>query len=121
MLVAAIIATIVLNGSAQLLIRSGMKDVDVAELIGHRDLAGIISTAISIQIIGGIACYGLSVLTWMYVLSQMSVGIAYPFISLAFVFVVVVGVLFLGESVGVMAIIGLALVVTGITLLARSV
>jgi multidrug transporter EmrE-like cation transporter len=57
--------------------------------------------------------------TWMAALTRFELSIAYPFMSLAFVFVLLLGVLFFGESLTFGKVAGTLLVVAGLILCTR--
>ena len=58
-------------------------------------------------------------LAWIAALSRLSLGQAYPFMSLAFVFTALLSTLFLGEPISVMRWAGLVVVVGGLVLVAE--
>ena len=55
-----------------------------------------------------------AMLSWMVVLSKVKVSTAYPFMSLSFILVTIIGGLILKEPVGFGKIVGLALIVAGV-------
>jgi multidrug transporter EmrE-like cation transporter len=57
--------------------------------------------------------------TWMAALTRFELSFAYPFMSLAFVFVLVLGILFFGESLTFTKVAGTLLVVAGLILCSR--
>lgn len=54
-------------------------------------------------------------LCWMATMSKLEIGYAYPFTSLGFVAVVLLSALFFGESLNAWRIIGVLLIVAGVT------
>jgi multidrug transporter EmrE-like cation transporter len=68
----------------------------------------------------GMACYGASVCVWLAALSKAPVSTAYPMLSLGYVVVAAVSVLWLGESVGPAKMLGIALICAGVILVSRS-
>ena len=71
-------------------------------------------------LVGGVACYGLSLLFWLYVLSRLELGKAYPMVSLGYVFTLLLGRLVLGEPVGLCRVAGILLIMAGVFFVARS-
>jgi multidrug transporter EmrE-like cation transporter len=67
----------------------------------------------------GFALYGLGAVVWLSVLSRWDVSKAYPLVGVGFALAVGIGWL-LGESVNAQRIAGVALIVAGIVLTARS-
>ena len=63
----------------------------------------------------------LASLFWMAAMTKFRLSYAYPFMSLAFVLVMLFSVMFLGETLTSGKSIGTALVVTGLVVLSRSI
>jgi drug/metabolite transporter (DMT)-like permease len=59
-------------------------------------------------------------LAWMAAMTRFDLAYAYPFMSLAFVIVMVFGALFLGESVNPAKAVGTLLVVAGLVMISRA-
>ena len=59
-------------------------------------------------------------LAWMAAMTRFPLNYAYPFMSLAFVIVMALGVLFLGEAVNLRKVIGTLMVVAGLIVIARA-
>ena len=73
------------------------------------------------QVWAGTVCYILSALLWMAVLGMMDISAAYPiFVSAAFLIVTVGAILFFGEHVNWVRIIGILVVVLGIYIVSQS-
>jgi multidrug transporter EmrE-like cation transporter len=68
----------------------------------------------------GMACYAASVCVWLAALSKAPVSTAYPMLSLGYVVVAAVSVLWLGESMAPAKVIGIALICGGVILVSRS-
>lgn len=69
--------------------------------------------------LGG-ALYGASFALWLVVLSRMDLSKAYPMVSLGYLVTSLLGVLLFGEHLSATRISGLAVVMVGVFLLARS-
>ena len=68
----------------------------------------------------GLVLFGLSAVVWLGVLSRVSLSFAYPFASLTYVVIVVVDRFVLGQSVPSARWIGVAAIVAGILVIART-
>ena len=68
----------------------------------------------------GMVCYGASLCVWLAALSKAPVSTAYPMLSLGYVVVAAVSVLWLGESMGLAKVLGIALICVGVVLVSRS-
>ncbi|HUA23196.1 MAG TPA: EamA family transporter [Steroidobacteraceae bacterium] len=67
-----------------------------------------------------LACYGFSVIVWVVGLSRVPVSQAYPLLSLGYVLNVGLAWWLLGETPNVMRVAGIAVIVLGVVLVARS-
>lgn len=66
-------------------------------------------------ILTGLIATFVSGLCWMATMSKLEIGYAYPFTSLGFVAVVLLSALLFGESLNVWRIVGVLLIVAGVT------
>src|SRR5260221_2701250 len=69
-----VLVGVLLNAAAQLLLKAGTN----AMPLGLR-------LAIEPHILGGLACYAISVVVWVVALSKVPVSIAYPMLSIGYV------------------------------------
>ncbi len=112
---ALIFLAVVLNAGAQLLLRLAMRH-GIPNL--GSPFATIVGVGLRPGIIGGLICYALSLLAWIYVLSKAEVSFAYPFLGVGFVVVSVAACLFLGEEVTARKVLGTLIIATGVVVLA---
>jgi multidrug transporter EmrE-like cation transporter len=68
----------------------------------------------------GMLCYMASVCVWLAALSKAPVSTAYPMLSLGYVVVAGVSVLWLGETLTPGKVLGIALICVGVILVSRS-
>jgi multidrug transporter EmrE-like cation transporter len=104
-----LVAGVVLNASAQLLLKAGTN----AMALGPR-------LALEPHVLGGLACYAVSVVVWIVALSRVPVSIAYPMLSLGYVINAFAAWQLLGESMSMQRLAGIALIVAGVVVVARS-
>jgi drug/metabolite transporter (DMT)-like permease len=71
------------------------------------------------MVILGILCYVISLVFWLGALSRVELSKAYPMLSLGYVAVFVLSGVFLGESMGLLKLLGTLLVVGGLFLVMR--
>jgi multidrug transporter EmrE-like cation transporter len=69
----------------------------------------------------GIIAYIASFGSWLYALRFLPLGLAFNLTNIVYVLVPLASWWFLGEKLGVMRLVGIALILTGIIMLARSV
>ena len=114
-----IIVSVLLNCSAQLLIRKGM--LDVGEISSGASLISNIPVMLTnIFLWISIFCYLISFIMWIVVLSKMEVSFAYPFLSIGYVISAVAGYMFFAESVTPVRIAGIIVICIGVILISRS-
>jgi drug/metabolite transporter (DMT)-like permease len=65
-------------------------------------------------VIGGLGCYGLSTVLWIYCLSKLPLRVVYPYTALTFVLVYLGAYLVFGEKPGARGIAGVVLVLAGL-------
>ena len=65
-------------------------------------------------------CYASASLLWMYIVKHYPLSVAYPMISLSYVFGMIAALVFFHESVSAVKWIGIALIMAGCCLIARS-
>jgi uncharacterized membrane protein len=68
-------------------------------------------------VLSGFAAAGLASLFWIAALSRFELSYAYPFMSLSFVFVVTLSMLFFGEDFNAYKVFGVAAICLGLLLL----
>ncbi|OFV67483.1 MAG: membrane protein containing DUF6, transmembrane [Candidatus Syntrophoarchaeum caldarius] len=72
-------------------------------------------------VVFGAVLYGISFILWLYVLSKVKVSYAYPFISLSYALVAVLGFFLLDEKISFDAWMGICLVVVGVVLIGMNI
>lgn len=108
-----IIFSVSLNAFAQIFIKQGMKNLGTLSLSLDFIFKGLGNFYLWI----GMLCYGVSILSWMAVLSKVDVSVAYPFLSLGFIISAIVAYYAFGESLGLYKILGIALICVGLIFL----
>ena len=104
-----ILLGVLLNAAAQLLLKAGTN----AMPLGLR-------LAIEPHILGGLACYVVSVVVWVVALSRVPVSIAYPMLSIGYVVNAIAAWYLLGEAVTPMRMAGIGVIILGVFMVARS-
>jgi drug/metabolite transporter (DMT)-like permease len=64
-------------------------------------------------------CYGIATILWMYILKNFPFSMAYPMISLSYVFGMFAAILFFNEQVSVTRWLGVILIVSGCCLIVK--
>jgi multidrug transporter EmrE-like cation transporter len=114
------ITSIALSVTAQFMLKGGMSSNRVQQVIRKSDLMELaLCIFTDWRILLGFALYGLGALLWLGVLSKWDVSKAYPLVGIGFGFTALVGFA-LGESMSVARGIGIALISTGVWIVART-
>lgn len=117
---ALIMTGVVLNAAAQLLLKAGANAVGRFEFSVQNILPVGVRLALEPHIAGGVACYAVSLVVWIMGLSRVEVSIAYPMLSVGYVLNAVAAWYLFGESFTAQKIIGIAFIIAGVFLVARS-
>jgi multidrug transporter EmrE-like cation transporter len=110
---------VLLNAVAQLLLKAGAGSVGpIAGWDGLRTAAPAL--ALHPGVVAGVLCYALSVVIWIVALSRIDVSIAYPMLSVGYVVNALLAMFLFGEAVSFQRWLGIAVILIGVTLVARS-
>jgi multidrug transporter EmrE-like cation transporter len=113
------LACVLLSSLAQIAMKLGMKAGAPAAGGVEAPVLATYAQALSSPLVWlGLALYGLSAGLWLWVLSRLDVSLAYPLVSLGFVFTLFVGIQWLGEPFSWQRVAGCGLIVAGVMLLA---
>ncbi len=112
------LVAIMLLSAGQTSLKFGLNAIDGVSL--SQGLAGFFKLFQTPWIIVGFACYGLSSILWLDVLSKLDFSLAFPMVGLTYVFTLLIGRFFFGEAVGWERMLGVGLIVFGIFFLIRS-
>lgn len=114
-----ILVGVLLNAAAQLLLKAGASSTGGITLS-----AGVGRTALGLlqhpAILGGLACYAVSVVVWIVALSRVEVSMAYPMLSIGYVVNALLAWWLFGEDVNLQRWLGIFVIMVGVALVARS-
>ncbi|WP_159881725.1 DMT family transporter [Paenibacillus puerhi] len=112
-----VVMSVVLGAAGQVLMKLGTTKISVADAEGL--LGKLIMMFTQPYILGGLACYGLSAVAWIFALSRLPLSQAYPMVAAGYVLVFVVSVLLFKEAVTLPKVGGMMLIVAGVIVLAK--
>ncbi len=117
---ALILAGVLLNAAAQLLLKAGTNAVGHFEF--HLDNLIPIGLKLAFQpfIMGGMLCYAISLVVWIMALSRVPVSIAYPMLSIGYVINAFIAHFWFSEVLAAQKLIGIGFIVVGVFIVARS-
>ena len=111
---------VLLNAGAQLLLKAGTNSVGQFAFSRDNILPVGWQLATEPHILGGLACYVISVVLWIMALSRVEVSIAYPMLSIGYVVNALAAWWLFGESLTAMRITGIGFIIVGVYFVARS-
>ena len=111
---------VLLNAAAQLLLKAGTNRVGEFAFALDNLLPVGAKLALNPFILGGLACYVVSVVVWILALSRVPVSVAYPMLSIGYIVNAVAAWMLFGESLGAQKVVGIGFIVVGVYLVARS-
>jgi multidrug transporter EmrE-like cation transporter len=115
-----ILLGVLLNAAAQLLLKAGTNAVGRFEFSAVNILPVGMKLAFEPHIMGGIACYVVSLVVWIMGLSRVEVSIAYPMLSIGYVLNALAAWYLFGESVTMTRLVGIGVIIIGVYIVARS-
>jgi multidrug transporter EmrE-like cation transporter len=104
-----VLVGVLLNAAGQLLLKAGTNAMPFG-----------LQLALEPHILGGLACYVVSVVFWIAALSRVPVSIAYPMLSIGYVVNAIAAHYLLGEVVSPMRMGGIAVIILGVFIVART-
>jgi multidrug transporter EmrE-like cation transporter len=117
---ALILAGVLLNAVAQLLLKAGTNAVGHFEFAADNVIPVGLRFASDPWILGGMFCYAVSLVIWIMALSRVPVSVAYPMLSLGYLVNAVVAHFWFGETLASQKLLGIGCIVLGVWLVARS-
>ena len=117
---ALILTGVLLNASAQLLLKAGTNAVGHFEFSAQNVLPVGMKLAFEPHIAGGVACYVVSLVVWVLGLSRVPVSVAYPMLSIGYVINAIAAWYLFGESLTAQKLLGIGFIILGVVLVTRS-
>jgi len=109
---------IIANSVANILMKIGMNKVGGLEITSINDIWQKFILNYIVWL--GIIFFGISLLSYSFVLSRIQLSVAYPIItSVGFILVVMVSLFYLNEALSLKQISGIVLIILGVWLVAR--
>jgi multidrug transporter EmrE-like cation transporter len=115
-----ILIGVLLNAFAQILLKKGMLSIGYFEIQFQYFFPMLKKVATNLYVLLGLGSYVVSVAIWLLVLARVEVSYAYPFLSVGYVLVTVMGYYVFQENLSWMRAIGIVVIVVGVILLSRS-
>lgn len=104
--------SIALGSIGQLILKIGSREVGTGVGVWSAVLS-----LINLKIITAISCFVISMFLWIFVLKKMELSLAYPMVSLGYIFVMLLSFYFLQEQLSLTKFLGTGLIVAGVVVL----
>ncbi|PLW78359.1 transporter [Cohaesibacter celericrescens] len=118
-----ILFTVFTNASAQIMMKQGMMTLGDVAPVGGMTAFGLITMVFKIifhpWIFAGLCTFVISMASHLYVLGKVELSFAYPFLSLAYVGVVIAAWWWFAEDLNVWRIAGIGFICIGTALIAQ--
>lgn len=116
-----IVLSVFFSSSSQLLLKKGAASLVMPDEISVNSLFGVFTSVITnAYLVSGVVFQVIALLVWVYVLKKVDVSYAYPFISVGFVFVIVMGHFIYNEPISAMKMLGCLVICLGVFILSKS-
>jgi len=112
-----ILIGVLLNASAQLLLKAGTNYLGPLFSSNERIIAEFFRIIFQPFIFSGLVCYVISVTLWIAALSKVPVSIAYPMLSIGYVVNAIAAHYLLGEGLTLQKALGIGVIIIGVLLL----
>ncbi|GBC60088.1 4-amino-4-deoxy-L-arabinose transferase [Desulfonema ishimotonii] len=115
-----ILLGVLLNACAQLTLKQGMRTIGVFAFTPENLIPIGVRAAVNPFILAGLACYVVSVVVWLMVLSRVEVSYAYPLLSIGYIVTAFAGQNFFGETIDYVRWTGILVICIGVWLVTRT-
>lgn len=115
-----ILTGVLLNAVAQLSLKAGTNALGTLSFSSDEAVSTIIRVGFEPHIMGGLACYVLSLVIWIMALSKVPVSVAYPMLSIGYVVNAIAAWYLFGELLTAQKLIGILVILVGVYLVVRS-
>ena len=114
------LVAILLLVCGQTLLKLGLNDIGGISLFGGNPVGSLLGLLGTPWILVGFVLYGVSAVLWLDVLSKLDFSMAFPMVSLTYVFSLIIGRFVFHETVGPERILGVFLILGGLFFVIRS-
>lgn len=115
-----VLASVACGAVGQLILKAGMNSVRGDGEALQLTVDTLLKMATNPLLLVGIAIFVVSTLLWLLALSKADLSFAYPFLSLTYIAVLIGGALLFHETITVPRVLGFAVIITGVLVVARS-
>lgn len=115
------VVCILLLVTGQTMLKVGLLKIGGTSFLGGEGLwENILKLFSTPYIILGFVVYGISAILWLDVLSKLDFSLAFPLVSLTYVFALIIGAFIFHDQVNLTRIVGVVLILGGLFFIIRS-
>lgn len=115
-----ILFTVVTNAAAQLMLKQGMTMIGPLNISAENAFWRVLQIIFQPWVFAGLCMFVISMASHLFVLSKVDLSFAYPFLSLAYVFVAIFAYFLFSEDINNWRIAGIVFICLGTILIAKS-
>ena len=115
----SVIISVLLGSVAQIFLKYGTRKIGTLNFSYSEIVSLFWKIFTQPHILSGLVLYGISFIIWIFSISKLEISVAYPMLSIGFVFTSLFAYFFLGESLSFIQILGIFLIVLGTILITR--
>lgn len=116
-----LVISVICNVTANIFLKNGVNKIGGISFSQSHLVSDFLKVVFNPFIIGGLALYGFSFVIWLRVLTISDLSKSYPiFVTFVFILTTIGSVIFLKESVSLMRVAGIAILIAGVFIVARS-
>ena len=115
-----ILFAVLLNTGAQIALKVGMRTIGYFDFTLNNFIPISIKLIKNPYIMGGMFLYVFSLTAWLLTLSRVEVSYAYPLSSIGYILTALVGYYLLQENLSMVRVSGIAIIMIGVYLVAKS-
>lgn len=108
------------TATGELLLKHGMNQVGFFSLRPDLFFPTLLRIAVTPSIIIGLVSVGIASVLWLSVLSRVPLSWAYPMLSMSYIIGMFGSAVFLGETLTVSRLVGVAVIIGGVVIMYRS-
>ena len=115
-----VLISVLFNVIAQLLLKKGVQAFESLSLSLETLIKLFVSIFTNMYIFAGMFCFLMSAFLWLFILSKLSVSVAYPLGSLGYIFTAILAYFFLNEPLTISKLLGIFFICLGVFVLTRN-
>jgi multidrug transporter EmrE-like cation transporter len=114
------LAAVAASTVAQAMLKHGVDRAGGVNLFGGQLISSIQKIVMEPFIIGALALILVAIPMWLQVLFRLPLSVAYPLVSMGYLFALVIGVVFFREALTPLRVAGVSIIMVGVFTLSRS-